>query len=72
MTKVIFRFDTEDFVNEKAADGILRVIRVLEEFGVRGCFAVTARKRVGASLSGVMGRPMKARVKDKKRWDCDR
>ena len=43
MTKVIFRFDTEDFVNQNAADGILRVIEVLEEYGVRGVFVIVGK-----------------------------
>ena len=43
MTKVIFRFDTEDFVNKNAADGILRVINVLEEYGVRGVFVIVGK-----------------------------
>ncbi len=43
MTKVIFRFDTEDFVNKNAADGVLRVINVLEEYGVRGVFVIVGK-----------------------------
>ena len=40
MTKVIFRFDTEDYVNKNAADGVLRVINVLNNAGVKGVFSI--------------------------------
>ena len=43
MTKVIFRFDTEDFVNKNAADGILHVIRVLDEYNVRGVLVIVGK-----------------------------
>ena len=38
MTKLIFSFDTEDYVNEAAAEGILRVAQILRRRGIRGCF----------------------------------
>lgn len=38
MTDIIFSFDTEDYVNPKGADGILRVGRILREAGIKGCF----------------------------------
>jgi len=40
MTDVIFSFDTEDYVNPKGADGILRTGRILREHGVKGCYNV--------------------------------
>ncbi len=40
MTNVIFSFDTEDIINERGADGILRCARILREEGVRGCFNI--------------------------------
>ena len=40
MTNVIFSFDTEDIVNERGADGILRCARILREEGVKGCFNI--------------------------------
>ena len=33
MTNVIFSFDTEDYVNPHAADGILRVSKIVREAG---------------------------------------
>lgn len=38
MTDIVIRFDTEDYVNEVAAEGILRSAKLLESFGVRGSF----------------------------------
>ncbi|MBQ4135912.1 MAG: hypothetical protein IJD73_02480 [Clostridia bacterium] len=40
MTNVILSFDTEDIVNERGADGILRCARILREEGIRGCFNI--------------------------------
>lgn len=40
MTDIIFSFDTEDYVNPNAADGILNAARLLREHGIRGCFNV--------------------------------
>ena len=40
MTNVIFSFDTEDIINERGADGILRCARILREEGVCGCFNI--------------------------------
>lgn len=40
MTNVIFSFDTEDIINERGADGILRCARILREEGVKGCFNI--------------------------------
>lgn len=41
-TKIIFSFDTEDFVNEYAAESILRCARILREEGAKGCFQIVA------------------------------
>ena len=40
MTKIIFTFDTEDFVNDFTADSILRAARLLREAGAKGCFQI--------------------------------
>ena len=40
MTNVILSFDTEDIINERGADGILRCARILREEGIRGCFNI--------------------------------
>lgn len=40
MTNVIFSFDTEDIINERGADGILRCARILREEGIKGCFNI--------------------------------
>lgn len=40
MTKVIFSFDTENYIDPAADEGVLRLARTLEEEGVRGCFCV--------------------------------
>lgn len=42
MTKLIFSFDTEDYVNPIGADGIADVAGMLEEYGYKGCFQVVA------------------------------
>lgn len=43
MPKIVFRYDTEDYVNEFAAEGILRAIRPLDEAGITGCFVVVGK-----------------------------
>lgn len=43
MTNVIFRFDTEDYVNEHALDGIMNAIEPLNNAGFKGCFVVVGR-----------------------------
>lgn len=40
MTKIVFSFDTEDYVNENAADGILWVADLLYSKGIKGCFCM--------------------------------
>ena len=40
MTNVILSFDTEDIINERGADGILRCARILREEGIHGCFNI--------------------------------
>ena len=40
MTNIIFSFDTEDFTDSHTADGILEMVRLLQEEGVRGCFCI--------------------------------
>ena len=40
MTNIILSFDTEDIINERGADGILRCARILREEGIRGCFNI--------------------------------
>lgn len=40
MTKIIFSFDTEDFVNDFTSDSILRAARLLREAGAKGCFQI--------------------------------
>ncbi len=40
MTNVIFSFDTEDYVNPHAADGILNSARILHRAGIKGCYNV--------------------------------
>lgn len=42
MTKLIFSFDTEDYINPIGADGIIDVAEMLEEHGYKGCFQVVA------------------------------
>lgn len=43
MTQIVFRYDTEDYVNEWAADGILRAVRPLDDAGITGCFVITGK-----------------------------
>ncbi len=40
MAKIIFRFDTEDYINKNAADGILNAATMLKDAGLKGSFAV--------------------------------
>lgn len=40
MTDIIFSFDTEDYVNPKCADGIIRSAELLREYGYRGCYNI--------------------------------
>ena len=42
MTYITFSFDTEDYINEAAAEGILRCAEILRRNGVTGCFNVVA------------------------------
>ena len=42
MTKLIFSFDTEDYINPIGADGIVDIAALLEEQGYKGCFQVVA------------------------------
>lgn len=42
MTHVLFSFDTEDWINPAAEEGVLRLARTLESEGLRGCFCVVA------------------------------
>ncbi|MBS7624482.1 hypothetical protein KEJ29_02750 [Candidatus Bathyarchaeota archaeon] len=41
---VVFQFDTEDFITPEADDIILRLIDILEQFGVKGSFCIVAEK----------------------------
>ena len=43
MTKIVFSFDVEDYVNPHAADGILYCAEILRKTGIRGCFNIVAR-----------------------------
>ena len=43
MPKIVFRYDTEDYVNEYGAEGIMRAIRPLDEAGITGCFVVVGK-----------------------------
>lgn len=52
MSKVIFRFDTEDYVNLWAVDGVLNAIKPLNEAGIKGTFVIVGKfaeelKRLG-------------------------
>ena len=40
MTYVTFSFDTEDYVNPHAADGILRSAMLLKQYEIKGCYNV--------------------------------
>ena len=37
MTDIIFTFDTEDYVNEKGADGIIRASKMIRDAGFTPC-----------------------------------
>ena len=43
MKYLVFAFDTEDYVHEYAADGVLRDAELLTELGIRGSFNVVGR-----------------------------
>jgi len=43
MTKVIFSYDTEDYVNRDCAQGILECARIMRKNGIKGCFNVVGR-----------------------------
>lgn len=43
MTDIVFSFDTEDYVNDNAADGILRAARLLRSEGIKGDFNVVGK-----------------------------
>ena len=43
MKYVVIAFDTEDYVHEYAAEGILRDACLLTDLGVRGCFNIVGR-----------------------------
>ena len=40
MTEIVFSFDTEDYVNPHAADGIINSAHILREAGIKGCYNV--------------------------------
>lgn len=42
MTDIIITFDTEDYVNPKGADGILRASKIVRESGFMPCHNVVA------------------------------
>ena len=43
MTDIVFSFDTEDYVNDNSADGILRAAKLLRSKGIKGDFNVVGR-----------------------------
>ncbi len=43
MTYIVFSFDTEDYVNPQAADGILNCAEILRKEGIRGSFNIVAK-----------------------------
>lgn len=43
MIKVMFNFDTEDYINPEAADGILFAAELLRKKGLKGCFNIVGR-----------------------------
>lgn len=43
MTKLIFSFDTEDYINPEGADGILATAQLLRANGIKGCFNMVGR-----------------------------
>ena len=40
MTNIIFSFDTEDYINEYAAEGILRTAKLLRGENIKGCYQI--------------------------------
>jgi len=47
MTQVLFSFDTEDWIDPAAEEGVLRLARTLEGEGLKGCFCVVAEVAQG-------------------------
>ena len=43
MTRVLLSFDTEDYINPIAVEGIVRSSRLLRKYGIRGCYNVVAK-----------------------------
>lgn len=43
MTDIIFKFDTEDYINPYAADGLLNIINILNKAGFKGCFQIVGK-----------------------------
>lgn len=43
MTKIVFSFDVEDYINPAGADSVLRYAQILREEHVRGCFNVVGK-----------------------------
>lgn len=43
MAYFTFSFDTEEYINPNAADGILRTAKILDKYGITGCYNVVAR-----------------------------
>jgi hypothetical protein len=60
VTKILFSFDTEDYINSAAEEGVMRLARALEAEGLRGCFCVVAeaaqawRRRGSHALLGAL------------------
>ncbi|MBO5879590.1 MAG: hypothetical protein J6Q68_03465 [Clostridia bacterium] len=42
MANAIFSFDTEDYVNEHAAEGILRTANILKKANITGCYQIVS------------------------------
>ena len=43
MTRILLSFDTEDYINPIAVEGIVRSSRLLRKYGIRGCYNVVAK-----------------------------
>ena len=43
MTRIVFSFDVEDYVNPSGADSVLRYAQILREENIRGCFNVVGK-----------------------------
>ena len=43
MTRIVFSFDVEDYINPAGADSVLRYARILKEEHVRGCFNIVGK-----------------------------